>query len=194
MQLTSANQLTILRMAMIPLFVLLIVYRYFTYGLLVFVAAGISDVLDGLIARRFGQKTALGAFLDPMADKLLLNVSFIVLSFDTLGLAVRVPLWLTIAAISRDVVIVLTVLLINLTSGRRVFPPTILGKLTTCVQLTAVLAALVGNWLGHAVLWYRELLLVAFGFTIASGLHYLLRTMKTLNMQQEINAGNSRTN
>ncbi|MBI3939735.1 MAG: CDP-alcohol phosphatidyltransferase family protein [Acidobacteria bacterium] len=185
-QWTHANQLTILRMAMIPLFVLLIVYRYFDYGLLVFVVAGVSDALDGLIARRFGQKTALGAFLDPMADKLLLTAAFIVFSFGSLDLPVRIPLWLTIAAISRDVLIVLTVLLINLTSGRRVFPPTLLGKLTTLMQVGVVVAALAGNTLGYAVPQYRAILGTAFGFTVASGLHYLLRTMKTLNMQQDI--------
>ncbi|MBI4455880.1 MAG: CDP-alcohol phosphatidyltransferase family protein [Acidobacteria bacterium] len=171
---------------MMPLFVLLIVYRYFAYGLLVFLVAGVSDVLDGLIARKFGQKTALGAFLDPVADKLLLSAAFIVLSFDSIGLIVRIPLWLTIAAISRDIVIVLTVLLINLTAGRRVFPPTLLGKLTTCAQLMAVLAALLGNYRGYTVPYYRQFLLLAFGFTIVSGLHYLLRTMKSMNVQPEM--------
>ncbi len=188
LQLTSANQLTILRMVMIPVFVLLIVYRYFTYGLLVFILAGVSDALDGLIARKLGQKTALGAFLDPMADKLLLTAAFIVLSFDSIGLVVRLPLWFTITAMSRDVVIVITVLLINLTSGRRVFLPTILGKLTTFTQLVTVLAALLGNHLGYPLPYFRPLVGVALGFTVASGLHYLVRGMKTLGVQQEIKA------
>jgi cardiolipin synthase len=185
LQMTSANQITILRMAMIPLFLVLIVYRYFTWGFVVFVVAGISDALDGLIARRFGQKTALGAFLDPLADKLLLSSAFVILSFDTLGLFVRIPLWFTIAAISRDVVIVLTVLAVNLTGGRRVFPPTILGKLTTFVQLVVVLAALVGNVVQYAPPYYEPLLAAALGVTVASAIHYLVRTMKTLNQSNE---------
>ena len=182
---TSANQITILRMAMIPLFLVLIVYRYFTYGFAVFVIAGISDALDGLIARKFGQKTALGAFLDPLADKLLLSAAFVILSFDSIGLFVRIPLWFTIAAISRDVVIVLTVLAVNLTGGRRVFPPTILGKLTTFVQLLVVLAALTGNVLGYAPRYYSQLLVGALGITVMSAIHYLVRTMKTLNQGVE---------
>lgn len=185
LQMTSANQLTILRMAMIPLFLVLILYRYYTYGFAVFVIAGISDALDGLIARKFGQKTALGAFLDPLADKLLLSAAFVILSFDTIGLFVRIPLWFTIAAISRDVVIVLTVLVVNLTGGRRVFPPTILGKLTTFVQLVVVLAALTGNVVQYALPYYDQLLVAALGITTMSAIHYLLRTMKTVNQNNE---------
>jgi cardiolipin synthase len=184
-QLTSANQLTILRMGMTPFFVLLMVYGYYGFGLLLFLVAGFSDMLDGLIARRFGQKTALGAFLDPVADKLLLSAAFIVLSFSSRGLPVRIPLWLTIAALSRDVLIVLTVLMINLTSGRRVFPPSLLGKLTTAAQLASVLAALVSNWIERAIPNYRWILLFAFCCTVASGLHYLYRTMRLLNAPQE---------
>ena len=184
-QLNSANQLTILRMGMTPFFVLLMVYGYFGYGLLVFLIAACSDILDGLIARKFGQKTALGAFLDPVADKLLLSSAFIVLSFSTQEVMVKIPLWLTIAALSRDVLIVLTVVTINLTSGRRVFLPSILGKLTTAAQLLSVLAALVSNWLGKPVPNYRWILMLAFFFTIFSGLHYLFRTMKLLNTSSE---------
>lgn len=181
-QLNSANQLTILRMAMAPFFVLLLVYGYFGFGLLLFLVAACSDILDGLIARHFGQKTALGAFLDPVADKLLLSSAFIVLSFSSRELPVRIPLWLTIAALSRDVLIVLTVLMINLTSGRRIFPPSILGKLTTAAQLLSVLAALVSNWLRNPIPNYRWILLFAFTCTVASGLHYLFRTLKILNI------------
>ena len=102
--LTPANQLTLLRMLLIPAFVILVVYGHLGWALIVFATAGITDALDGLIARRSGQKTQLGAWLDPMADKLLLVTTFIVLTLPGLGLANRLPIWLTVLIISRDVV------------------------------------------------------------------------------------------
>ena len=94
--LTLANQLTILRIMLIPAFVLLVVYGYLGWALLVFMVAGITDALDGLIARRAGQRTSLGAWLDPMADKLLLVTTFIVLTLPGIPLTNHLPLWLTV--------------------------------------------------------------------------------------------------
>ena len=94
--LTPANQLTLLRMLLIPAFVILVVYGELGWALAVFVTAGVTDALDGLIARRSGQKTSLGAWLDPMADKLLLVTTFVVLTLPGLGLANRLPIWLTV--------------------------------------------------------------------------------------------------
>ena len=94
--LTLANQLTILRIMLIPAFVLLLVYGYLGWSLLVFMFAGITDALDGLIARRAGQRTSLGAWLDPMADKLLLVTTFIVLTLPGIPLTNHLPLWLTV--------------------------------------------------------------------------------------------------
>ena len=111
--LTPANQLTLLRMLLIPAFVILVVYGHFGWALVVFGVAGITDALDGVIARRSGQKTNLGAWLDPMADKLLLVTTFVVLTLPNLGLANRLPIWLTVLIISRDVGIVLTVAIVN---------------------------------------------------------------------------------
>ena len=105
--LTPANQLTLLRMLLIPAFVILVVYGHLGWALVVFVTAGVTDALDGLIARWSGQKTSLGAWLDPMADKLLLVTTFVVLTLPGLGLMNRLPIWLTVLIISRDVVIVL---------------------------------------------------------------------------------------
>src|ERR1700704_3371310 len=115
--LTAANQLTLLRMLLIPAFVILVVYGHLGWALIVVATAGITDGLDGLIARRSGQKTRLGAWLDPMADKLLLMSTFIVLTLPGLGLVNRLPIWLTVVIISRDVVIVLTVVIVNLAIG-----------------------------------------------------------------------------
>jgi len=95
-------------------------------ALVVFTVAGVTDALDGLIARRTGQRTTLGAWLDPMADKLLLVSTFVVLTMP-LGLPNQLPLWFTVLVISRDVCIVLTVAIVNLAVERRVFYPSVLG-------------------------------------------------------------------
>ena len=106
MNLTAANQLTMLRMLLIPAFVILLLYGYRGWALVTFFAAGVTDVLDGLIARRTGQKTTLGAWLDPMADKLLLVTMFVMLTLPGIGSANRLPLWFTMLVISRDIAIV----------------------------------------------------------------------------------------
>src|SRR5262249_57336275 len=105
--LTPANQLTLLRMLLIPAFVILVVYGELGWALAVFITAGVTDALDGLLARLSGQKTTLGAWLDPMADKLLLVSTFVVLTLPGLGLENRLPIWFTVLILSRDVVIVL---------------------------------------------------------------------------------------
>ena len=104
--LTPANQITLVRMLLIPAFVILVIYGHLGWALLVFAIAGLTDGLDGLIARWSGQKTSLGAWLDPMADKLLLVTTFVVLTLPQIELTNHVPLWLTILVISRDIVIV----------------------------------------------------------------------------------------
>jgi cardiolipin synthase len=104
--LTLANQMTMLRIALIPAFVLFEIYGQLGAGLLVFMVAGLTDALDGLIARRTGQRTSLGAWLDPMADKLLLLSTFIVLTIPSMPFVNHLPVWLTVVVISRDVVIV----------------------------------------------------------------------------------------
>ena len=151
--LTPANQLTLLRMLLIPAFVILVVYGHLGWALIVFAIAGLTDGLDGLIARRSGQKTSLGAWLDPMADKLLLVSTFIVLTLPGLGLANRLPIWLTVLIISRDVVIVLTVAIVNLAIGPRTFRPSIFGKIATATYIVTAVVAMFFNYprlsLGH---------------------------------------------
>src|SRR5881296_2729766 len=145
--LTAANQLTLLRMLLIPAFVILVLYGHLGWALIVFVTAGVTDGLDGIIARWSGQKTSLGAWLDPMADKLLLVTTFIVLTLPGLGLENRLPIWLTVLIISRDVVIVLTVMIVNLAIGRRTFQPSIYGKTATATYIVTAVAAMVFNYL-----------------------------------------------
>jgi cardiolipin synthase (CMP-forming) len=174
---TSATQLTVLRMILVPVFVLLILYQHLGWALAVFLLAGLTDLLDGLIARRYKQKTPLGTMLDPLADKLLLTSAFIVLTLDSIDLIFQIPLWLTVTVISRDLMLVLSVLIINLTIGRRLFSPSLLGKLTTACQLLLVMLVLIVNGVGFQIegLWIVVYLTLA--LTVSSGMHYILRGM-----------------
>lgn len=178
---TSATQLTVLRMLFVPVFVLLLTYNHQGWALAVFIIAGITDVLDGLIARQFKQNTDLGALLDPIADKLLLTSAFIMLSFSTLDLTNRIPLWLTITTISRDVLLVVSCLLINVSTGYKDFPPTLYGKLTTFFQVLTVFVALVGNYLRSDVPYFEAVIYLTLAFTLVSGLHYVRRGLRIVS-------------
>jgi cardiolipin synthase len=182
---TYANQLTILRMAFVPLFIMLLVYEHVLGAIIVFLLAGVTDALDGLIARRFGQKTPLGATLDPVADKLLLVSSFIVLSMSTIHLRVRIPLWLTITAVGRDCLLLFGALVINLTVGRRIFYPSIIGKATTLFQLLTVFAVLVSNFTSLVDLVVQPLIYITLVLTVTSGIHYLVRSMRVFDYDKE---------
>ena len=148
-RLTVANQLTLLRMLLIPVFVILVVYGRPGWALATFVLAGITDGLDGLIARRANQQTSLGAWLDPMADKLLLVTTFVVLTVPGTDLVNRFPLWLTILVITRDVVIVTTVAIVTSVMGVRTFKPSVFGKIATGVYLVTCVVLMWFNYLGR---------------------------------------------
>ena len=180
-QLTLANQLTLLRIVLIPAFVLAVLYGRVGHALAVFLAAGLTDALDGLIARRTGKKTALGAWLDPLADKLLLVTAFVVLTVPATGLQHRIPLWLTILVISRDSAIVLTVAVVNLAIGRRTFAPSLLGKLATAIYIVTCLVVLTANYVGGWEPAVRVLVLSSGVITILSGVHYAAQVAKILN-------------
>ena len=171
--LTPANQLTLLRVGLIPAFVILVVYGYFGWALVVFVTAGLTDALDGLLARWWRQKTSLGAWLDPMADKLLLVTTFVVLTIPGLGLANRLPIWLTVLIISRDVVIVLTVAIVNLAVGPRTFRPSIYGKIATAVYIVTAVVAMFFNYLGYPSVLVDVGVYSSLAITLVSGLHYI---------------------
>src|SRR5574338_1335180 len=145
--LTAANQLTLLRMLLSPAFVIFLLYGYSGWALLTMVAAGVTDMLDGLIARRAGQKTTLGAWLDPMADKLLLVTMFVMLTLPNIGSANPLPLWFTVLVLSRDIAIVATVAVVNLAIGPRTFRPSIYGKIATALFVVTGVTALYFNYL-----------------------------------------------
>ena len=171
--LTAANQLTLLRMLLIPAFAIFLLYGYAGWGLLTLVAAGITDALDGLIARRTGQKTTLGAWLDPMADKLLLVTTFIMLTIPGLGFANRLPVWLTVLVISRDVAIVLSVAVVNLAVGRRTFLPSIYGKIATATYIVTGVVTLLFNYLNQTSVFVTVCIYASLAITIVSGVHYV---------------------
>ena len=178
--LTPANQLTILRMAFIPAFVILVVYNQLGWAFLIFLLAGITDGLDGLIARLLHQKTTLGALLDPIADKLLLTSSFVILSVKDLGLSNILPLWLTITVISRDIFLVTSALIIMLSTGHRNFPPSFYGKASTLIQLVTVTFVLFLNYKTYTTQWLLLLYILTGAITIISGMHYIYRIRKIL--------------
>jgi cardiolipin synthase len=178
--LTVANQLTLLRMLLIPALVLLVVYGLSGWALLVFIVAGLTDGLDGILARWWSQRTTLGALLDPMADKLLLLSTFVVLSLPGLDLPNQLPVWFTVLVISRDVMIVVTVAVVNLSIGRRTFQPTMLGKLATVVYILTAILVLYFNWIGRSSGLVEVATYVAVGVTVASGLHYIVHAARVL--------------
>lgn len=177
--LTLANQLTLLRLLLIPVFVLAIVYGRFGWALVAFAAAGLTDALDGLAARRANQKTSLGAWLDPAADKLLLVTTFIVLTLPNLGLPNRIPLWLTILVISRDVAIVLTVAIVNLAVGPRTFRPSPLGKAATALFIVTGVVVLFFNYLGRTSPVVDAFIWASLAITLASSVDYVRRITRT---------------
>jgi cardiolipin synthase (CMP-forming) len=170
--LTVANQLTLLRMGLAPLLVVLVVQGRMGWALGVFVVAGVTDALDGLIARLGRQQTTLGAMLDPVADKVLMTSSFIALTWCS-GLAVAIPVWLTVVILSRDAIIIVSVAIVNLTVGRRIFYPSLLGKLCTVSQLLTVGLVLLANVLGRGEAMLRYLFIATLALTVASALHYV---------------------
>lgn len=170
--LTAANVLTLLRMAVAPVVVILVLQQRYWWALLVFVLAGLTDLFDGYLARHGSQSTTLGAMLDPVADKILLSCTFVALTWSS-HLRVAIPEWLTVLTLSRDGFIVISVLVINLTVGRRVFPPSLLGKLSTVAQIVTVGLVMLFNAQQAPPEWLEPLFLATAAFAVASGLHYV---------------------
>lgn len=178
---TVANQLTLLRMLLIPAFVLFVVYGYFGWALVIFTLAGLTDALDGLIARATHQKTDLGAWLDPAADKLLLVTTFIVLTLPNIGLTNRIPIWLTVLIISRDVGIVLTVAIVGLAMGPRTFKPSLLGKGATALYILTCVIVMFFNYLGTTSWIVDAFIWASLAITLASGIDYIFRVARIIN-------------
>src|SRR5262245_21616534 len=169
---TVANQLTLLRMALTPVLVLFVVSQQPIWAFVVFVVAGITDLLDGYIARHGHQRTKLGAMLDPVADKLMLGSSYLALTW-TSSLYLKMPVWLTVITLSRDAIIVISVAVVNLTIGHRAFPPSLLGKVTTASQVFTAGLVLLLNCLNETPPLARYVFIFTAVATITSALHYV---------------------
>lgn len=169
------NYITLFRVILIPFFINLMIYGYYREALLVFVAAGVTDALDGMIARLTGKKTELGAFLDPMADKLLILSAFL-----TLVLLGRLPVWLVIIVVSRDAILAMGSLIIYVMTHRLKLQPSLIGKLTTLMQLVVVTLSLVLMIYGNETRVMTILQWTTAGVTIASGMQYVLRGIKMI--------------
>ena len=170
------NSLTILRILLIPVYVGFMIYGEYGLALFSLLVAGATDAIDGPIARMTNQRTELGTFLDPLADKLLLTSGFI-----SLAILHLVPSWVVIIVVSRDVMLLLGTAVAHVTNTRIDITPTFLGKGTTLLQLTYLLLVVLMTWRDLDSLVLMPLLVGTVGFTLASGLHYLYRGYRYAN-------------
>jgi cardiolipin synthase (CMP-forming) len=174
-------------MALIPLFVSLLFYQRFLLALGTFIVAGITDGLDGLLARRFDQQSPLGRILDPIADKLMLVTSFIVLTMKgvyptPIPKHLPIPFWVTITVLSRDVFILVGAAAINIVSGFRAFQPSLPGKISTVVQIVAVAAVMLAAQVRVGTGYYLPTVYASvFVFTLFSGIHYIFFVSGLIN-------------
>ena len=172
------NLLTLLRIILVPVIVILLIQGLYLKALIVFIVAALSDVLDGFLARILHQKTVLGAYLDPIADKALLASSFV-----TLSVLHQIPGWLTVIVISRDVIILLGISVLSIMSISVKIRPTFVSKITTALQLSTVLIVLYDLSMPDSFhdLWQTALFWLTAFFTIISGLDYMMRGQKLMN-------------
>ena len=175
--LTLPNFITLLRMTMIPFMLLAVNAKDYRLALWIFVIAGFTDALDGWLARRMNMQSLIGAYLDPIADKLLLTAAYIALTIPQ-GQAVVIPLWLTILALFRDFVIMLVAGVLYMVEGIREFPPSAIGKATTFAQVVTIAVVLLANvieipWLIPQTCFYVSFLLV-----IVSAFNYSYRVSR----------------
>ncbi|MFL6373117.1 MAG: CDP-alcohol phosphatidyltransferase family protein [Pyrinomonadaceae bacterium] len=174
---TWANLLTFLRIGLIPFFAIALVYQHMGLALLLFAIAGISDGIDGTVARLLKQESELGTVIDPIADKLLMTTAFIMVSLPSVMGTARhlpVPFWVTATVIGRDVAIVCVAASITLMTGFRGFQPSWLGKASTFVQVVGVLLVLIAAvWPLNNGLFLPATYFVVAAFAILSGVHYI---------------------
>ena len=173
--LTIPNIITLARILLTPLFIILLIQGQYRKALLVFLLAGLSDLADGLVARRWHQKSPLGAYLDPLADKLLMSASFVALS-----IARVIPPWLTVVVLSRDLALALGVIVFRLADLPLNIAPTRMGKWTTTVQIFTILLVLVGKIWPLPPLLFPFFFWLTCGLTVLSGVHYMVRGLRLM--------------
>ena len=177
--LTIPNIITLARILLTPLFIILLIQGQYRKSLLVFLLAGLSDLADGLVARRWHQKSPLGAYLDPLADKLLMSASFVALS-----IARVIPPWLTVVVLSRDLALALGVIVFRLADLPLNIAPTRMGKWTTTVQIFTILLVLVGKIWPLPPLLFPFFFWLTCGLTVLSGVHYMVRGLRLMGQSQ----------
>jgi cardiolipin synthase (CMP-forming) len=170
------NTLTLMRVLLIPLFVILIINKAFGWALVTFAVAGITDAVDGLIARVTGQRTELGAYLDPIADKLLLSSAFV-----TLAIIELIPSWLTVIVVTRDIIILIGFLMFFLTNHHPKMGPSLVSKITTFFQILTILLFLISEYYLIPKGLYHLAIYGVVVFTIISGIHYIFIGTRVLN-------------
>jgi cardiolipin synthase (CMP-forming) len=175
---TVPNQITLLRLGFLPFFLILISYEHYRSALAVLVLAGLSDGIDGLLARQLNQRSSLGAYLDPIADKLLLSSSFVILAMKK-----EIAWWLAIFVLSRDILILVVAVVIILIFGYRPFPPSLLGKLTTMFQIALVFAVVLSAAYPSLPLasLKQVIIYIVAALAIISGFHYSVSIARSLS-------------
>ncbi len=185
---TIPNLLTFLRMALIPPFAVALYYSEHLIALILFFFAGISDSLDGIIARRFNQQSALGTILDPIADKLLMTVSYIGLTLPLVAPNIKhlpIPFWVTASVIGRDILIIVVALAIFMVTNFRGFQPSYLGKVSTVVQISAIGLILIAAVLPQTQSFYLPTLYaIVVGITVISGIQYIFHIGKLMREEE----------
>jgi cardiolipin synthase len=185
------NLITLTRVALVPIFALMLLQKRAFGALLVVFLAGLSDILDGLAARRWHQQTKIGRLLDPLADKTLLSTAYILLAIRSLGFTYVIPLWLVVVVIVRDLIIVAGGFVIFLIRGRREFPPSVFGKMSTVFQVATVLWVILSNYVRVSSLALSSFLsaitspsvldafyIVTLVLTVVSGAHYIYKGIR----------------
>src|ERR1043166_883044 len=190
---TAANLLTFMRIGLIPFFAIALVYEHFGWALILFAIAGISDGIDGTLARVMKEESELGTVIDPIADKLLMTTAFIMVSLPSVMGTARhlpVPFWVTATVIGRDVAIVCVATSITLMTGFRGFKPSWLCKASTVIQVVGVLLVLIAAvWPVNNGLFLPATYITVAGFAVVSGVHYIYHVAKLMRAEGKASAG-----
>ena len=185
--LTIPNILTFMRMGLIPVFVSLVYYGYSKWALAVFLIAGISDGIDGFLARKFKQESELGTIIDPIADKLLMTVAFIILTLPNVLPPTRhlpIPFWVTASVIGRDVLIITIAGAINIITGFRGFKPSFWGKMSTLVQVIGISLVMLAAVSGYSIFLPTTYFIIVL-LVVVSGVHYIFQVASLMKNEEQ---------
>ncbi len=167
------NALTLFRIFLLPVFLIAVIYNRVGIALILFLLAAVTDLLDGLLARRLRQETKLGLYLDPVADKLLMTVAFVALTVKG-----WLPAWLAVLVVSRDLFIILGVAIVHFSGQKLNLAPTTWGKQTTVLQALFIIVALTAAASARGGFLLMPLAVLTGFATIFSGVHYVLHGLR----------------